>query len=254
MNGHIVLRVLKSRTAVEAYVRYKKKQVYIGMFGSKKQARKAQREAHQLLKQGQRPSPPPVPRMQVGDEGVTSRSLIDGTIVYDINVTVKRKRYSVHSFRTKAEAIAARTAWLEHINAGDLTFRPTTQLLAKRKPLGAELRMDPSPPADILFCDYAYLWYQARKDLWAVRTLYGYRSAVSRFANKVLETVPVIAINESHLKTLDAMMASHRVTPKRQTKIRRALAKILQSTIVDGLRTSHPASYAWCRTGQVTQP
>jgi len=254
MNGHIVQRVLKSRTAYEAYVRHEKKQMYIGMFGTKKQARTAQREAHQLLKQGHRPSPPPVPRMQVGDEGVTSRSLIDGTIVYDINVTVKRKRDSVQSFLTKVEAIAARTAWLEHINAGDLTFRPTTQPLPKQKPLGAELRMDPAPPADILFVDYAYRWYQARKDLWAVWTLYEYRSAVSRFVNKVLETVPVIAINESHLKTLDAMLASHKITLKRRIKIRRALAKILHSTIVDGLRTSHPASYAWCRTGQVTQP
>ncbi|MDP3092831.1 MAG: hypothetical protein Q8N04_19320 [Nitrospira sp.] len=254
MKGHIVLRVLKNRIAYEANVRYKGKTIYIGRFCEEQDAKKGQREAYKLLKQGQRPSPPPVPRMQVGDEGVTSRSLIDGTIVYDINVTVKRKRDSVQSFLTKVEAIAARTAWLEHINAGDLTFRPTTQPLPKHKPLGAELRMDPSPPADILFVDYAYRWYQARKELWAAWTLYEYRSAVRRFLNPVLETVPVIAVSEGHLKTLDAMLASHKVTQKRRTKIRRALAKILHSTIVDGLRTSHPASYAWCRTGQVTQP
>ena len=251
MNGHIVQRVLKSRTAYEAYVRHEKKQMYIGMFGTKKQARKAQREAHQLLKQGQRPSPPPVPRMQVGDEGVTSRVLIDGTIVYDINVTVKRERDSVQSFRTKVEAIAARKAWLEHINAGDLSFRPTTQPLPKQKPHGAELKMDPKPTPDILFGDYAFRWYEARHELWAPATLAENRSLVGRYLNKVVEDVEVRAITHSHLTALEALMAKENLSDLRRSKVRRLLIKILSSAVLDGLQPSNPASYGWCRTGKV---
>lgn len=72
---------------------------------------------------------------------------------------------------------------------------------------------------------------------------------MKRCLNDALGTVPVKSINESHLAALDAMMVERKMSKKRRTKIRRILAKILHSTIVDGLRKSHPASYAWCHNG-----
>jgi hypothetical protein len=249
MKGNITQRHLKRGTSYESYVEFQGDWVYLGRFASETEAKQAQAKALPLLQRGERPIPPPVPKSQIGTEGISTRTLKDGTVLFDINVTAMGKREMVTSFRTEAEALQARTLWLEHINRSDLTFRPVTTLLPKQRPIGADLKMDPPPPFDILFAEYAYRWFLARRDLWATSTLYDYRCGVKRCLNDALGTVPVKSINESHLAALDAMMVERKMSKKRRTKIRRILAKILHSTIVDGLRKSHPASYAWCHNG-----
>lgn len=249
MKGRIVHRQLKRGMSYESYVMFNDKWVYLGQFSSEAEAFQAQGIALSLLQRGERPIPPPVPRVQDGTEGIIPRPLTDGTVVYDIDVTVKGEREVVPSFPTEAQAVRARAEWLDQINKGNLMFRPATTRLPKQKPLGAKLKMDPPPSSDILFSTYAYQWYRARKQLWSPQTLYEYRSGMKRFINVVLGAVPVAAIDQRHLAALDALMTRHKVTTKRRVKIRRTLTKILHSTSIDGLRTSHPASYAWCHAG-----
>lgn len=249
MKGRIVLRSLRRGPSYESYVKFDGKWVYLGQFPSEDAALQAQAQAVLLLERGGQWTRPSVPKVQIEDDGIQPRILVDGTVVFDITVSLNCTKLTAKSFPNKDVARAARVEWLDHLNRGDSAWRPKTQARPKQKPLGATLKMDPAPSHNITFAKYAYRWHIARKRLWAKPTLYGYRSAIKRFVNPVLGEVAVTQIEVKHLKSLDARMAEDGVGKKRRTKIRRALTKILHSTITDGLRTSHPASYAWCREG-----
>lgn len=251
MKGRTVHRKTRRGISHESYVLFDGKWVYLGQYPSHSAARRAQAQALPLLKSGGTWTCPKVPKTQVEGDGVQPRTLVDGTVLYDITVSVQSKRDSAHGFSSQDAALVARKEWLDRINRGDLEWRPVTEARPKQKPKGASLKMDPPPPKDIRFVDYAYRWYGDRKALWKRRTVYEYRSGVSRFLNVVLATVPVRAITKEHLMAVDARMAHTNISLERRTKIRRTLAKILHSTVSDGLRTSHPATYAWCRSGKV---
>lgn len=251
MKGRIVRRNLRRGTAYESYVWFNHAWVYLGRFPSTVTALQAQAQAAVVLQGGGQWTPPTVQKGQVGCDGIRARTLVDGAVVFDISVSVHAERRVAQSFLSYEAALAARMQWLDHINQGDYDWRPVTERLPKQKPLGAELKMDPPPTKNILFVDYAYRWFLARKDLWAKRTLYEYRSGVSRFLNLAFPTVPVHAIDDQAIMSLEALMASNKITLPRRAKIRRALAKILHSSITDGLRQRHPATYEWCKSGKV---
>lgn len=247
MKGQIALRSLKRGPSYESYVQFDDKWVYLGQFPSEEAAREAQAQAYLVLQGGGHWTPPAIRKIQIGSDGIRPRTLADGTVVFDITVSIHSERLLAQSFLSFETALASRKEWLDRINQGDLDWRPATQPLPKQKPLGATLKMDPPPSPNISFAKYANRWHKARKALWAKPTFYEYRSAMKRFVNPVLGAVLVVQIDALHLKLLDEKMLADGLSKGRRTKIRRALTKILHSTITDGLRTSHPASYAWCR-------
>jgi hypothetical protein len=182
---------------------------------------------------------------------VRERTLKDGTLVFDFEITHNGNRRRFGSFPTPLAAIAERTRLIEELNKGNSGYVPSVPRLPKHKALGAELKMDPPPAPDITFRDYAYAWHTARLSRWATGTLYANRSCVTIYLSPLLGANEVRAIGVGELGQIETAMAARAIGGWHRSKIRRTLKKILDSAIADKVIANHPATFDWCRTGHL---